>query len=62
MLLGTIGFLLNSNENDEEKIIESAVNVLSKCLSLKKLRNKNLFYLTPFCTRTGYIGTPYELY
>ncbi|MGW6193197.1 hypothetical protein ACWFRC_21340 [Bacillus cereus] len=48
---GTIGSLLNLNENDEEKIIESAVNVLSKCLSLEKL-----------CTRTGYIGTPYELY
>lgn len=43
MLLGTIGSLLNLNENDEEKIIESALNVLSKCLSLEKLRNRNLF-------------------
>ncbi|EJQ93769.1 hypothetical protein [Bacillus cereus] len=51
MLLGTIGSLLNLNENDEGKIIEPAVNVLSKYLSLEKL-----------CTRTGYIGTPYELY
>lgn len=48
MQLGTIGSLLNSNENDEENIIESAVNVLSKCLSLEKLHNKNLFYVSPF--------------